>query len=201
MIPIASTAATSTVARTNLVRLLHATHPLSSIRWRAARGASRTVHAQIRLPSARKKYVENSTMKNPATACPRAVPTSAVRVSTPPSAVLSVIASCMPASASLIWVSLALSGPVFSQFRICSMPCTTESARSEAPAATCDPTNVRSSATVAIPKSTTMPAPSGRGTPMPWSRRTTGLTSAAMRSAIANGTVMTAKNASSQRIR
>ena len=55
MMPIASTAATRTVARTNWVRLRQATRPLLSTRSRAARGASRTSQAQIRSPSARKK--------------------------------------------------------------------------------------------------------------------------------------------------
>ena len=72
----ASTAATITVARTNWVSEIQATRPELSTRPRAARGASRTSQAQMRSPSARKKYVENSTMKNPATTWPTAVPTS-----------------------------------------------------------------------------------------------------------------------------
>ncbi len=66
MIPMASTSATITVARTNCVSEIHATRPELSKRGRAARGVSRTIQAQIRSPSARKKNVENSTMKKPA---------------------------------------------------------------------------------------------------------------------------------------
>ena len=55
MIPMASTAATITVARTNWVSEIHATRPELSIRSRAARGDNRTSQAQIRPPSARKK--------------------------------------------------------------------------------------------------------------------------------------------------
>ena len=65
MMPIASTSATMTVARTNWVSETQATRPELSTRARAARGSSRTIQAQIRSPSARKKYVENSTMKKP----------------------------------------------------------------------------------------------------------------------------------------
>ena len=43
------------------------------------RGNSRTTQDQMRLPSARKKYVANSTMKKPATMWPTAVPTSVTR--------------------------------------------------------------------------------------------------------------------------
>ena len=53
-----------------------ATRPEESARSRAARGKSRTSQAQIRSPSARKKYVANSTMNRPATTWPTAVPTS-----------------------------------------------------------------------------------------------------------------------------
>ena len=76
MMPIASVPATSTVARTNWVSDLQATRPDESARRRPARGKRRTSQAQIRWPSARKKYVENSTMKMPATTWPTAVPTS-----------------------------------------------------------------------------------------------------------------------------
>ena len=76
MMPIASVPATSTVARTNWVSDFQATRPDESARSRPARGNSRTSQAQMRWPSARKKYVENSTMKMPATTCPTAVPTS-----------------------------------------------------------------------------------------------------------------------------
>jgi hypothetical protein len=62
----ASVAATITVARTNWVSEIQATRPELSTRARAARGESRTSQAQIRLPSARKKNVENRTMKKPA---------------------------------------------------------------------------------------------------------------------------------------
>ena len=55
MIPIASTKATRTVARTNWVSDTHATRPEASTRSRAARGAIRTSHDQMRSPSARKK--------------------------------------------------------------------------------------------------------------------------------------------------
>ena len=66
MMPTASVTATITVARTNWVSEIQATRPELSTRARAARGESRTNQAQIRSPSARKKYVENSTMKSPA---------------------------------------------------------------------------------------------------------------------------------------
>ena len=65
MIPTASTNATITVARTNWVSEIQATRPELSTCCRAARGASRTAHDQIRSPSERKKNVENSTMKKP----------------------------------------------------------------------------------------------------------------------------------------
>ena len=65
-IRMASVAATITVARTNWVSEIQATRPELSTRSRAARGDSRTTQAQIRLPSERKKYVENRTMKKPA---------------------------------------------------------------------------------------------------------------------------------------
>ena len=55
MMPIASASATSTVARTNWVSEIQATRPEPSTCSRAARGASRTSHAQMRPPSARKK--------------------------------------------------------------------------------------------------------------------------------------------------
>ena len=55
MMPIASARATRTVARTNWVSDTHATRPEASTRSRAARGAIRTSHAQMRSPSARKK--------------------------------------------------------------------------------------------------------------------------------------------------
>ena len=55
MMPIASTAATITVARTNWVSEIQATRPELSTCSRAARGAIRTIQAQIRSPSARKK--------------------------------------------------------------------------------------------------------------------------------------------------
>ena len=60
---------------------------------RAARGERRTTQAQIRSPSARKKYVENSTMKKPARTWPSAVPTSVTRVRIAPLVGCSVIAS------------------------------------------------------------------------------------------------------------
>ncbi len=55
MMPIASTRATRTVARTNWVSETHATLPDASTRSRAARGAIRTSHDQMRSPSAMKK--------------------------------------------------------------------------------------------------------------------------------------------------
>ena len=79
MMPIASVPATSTVARTNWVSDFQATRPDESACIRPARGNSRTIQAQMRCPSARKKYVENSTMKMPATTWPTAVPTSLTR--------------------------------------------------------------------------------------------------------------------------
>ena len=89
----ASTSATMTVARTNWVSETQATRPELSTRARAARGASRTVHAQIRSPSARKKYVENSTMKKPAKTWVTALPNDVTWARTWPSLVCSVIAS------------------------------------------------------------------------------------------------------------
>ena len=66
-------------------------------RGRGRRAAtSRTTQAQIRSPSARKKYVENSTMKKPAKTCPTAVLTSVIRPTTSPSSDCSVIASWRP---------------------------------------------------------------------------------------------------------
>ena len=53
--PTASVIATITVARMNWVSEIQATRPELSTRARAARGESRTNHAQIRSPSARKK--------------------------------------------------------------------------------------------------------------------------------------------------
>ena len=103
------------MARTNWVSETQATRPEQSTRSRAARGASRTSQAQIRSPSARKKYVENSTMKKPARTWPTAVPTSVTWPTTPPSWCCSVIASWACAIQSLIWESLALSGPSCSQ--------------------------------------------------------------------------------------
>jgi hypothetical protein len=73
--PTASVTATITVARTNWVSEIQATRPELSTRDRAARGAIRTTQAQMRSPSARKKYVENSTRNSPASTCPRADPT------------------------------------------------------------------------------------------------------------------------------
>ena len=55
MTPIASAAATSTVARTNWVSDTQATRPEPSTSTRLARGDSRTNQAQMRWPSARKK--------------------------------------------------------------------------------------------------------------------------------------------------
>ncbi len=55
MMPIASASATRTVALTNWVSEIQATRPEASTRSRAARGATRTSHDQIRSPSARKK--------------------------------------------------------------------------------------------------------------------------------------------------
>ena len=55
MIPTASASATRTVARTNWVSDTQATRPEASTRSRAARGAIRTSHDQMRSPSARKK--------------------------------------------------------------------------------------------------------------------------------------------------
>ena len=55
MMPIASVAATSTVARTNWVSERQATRPDESAWRRPARGNSRTIQAQMRAPSARKK--------------------------------------------------------------------------------------------------------------------------------------------------
>ena len=65
MMPIESTSATITVARTNWVSEIQATRPELSTRSRAARGAIRTSQAQIRSPSARKKNVANRMMKKP----------------------------------------------------------------------------------------------------------------------------------------
>jgi hypothetical protein len=92
MMPIASVAATMTVARTNWVSEIQATRPELSTCSRAARGARRTIQAQIRLPSARKKYVENRMMKKPATTWPSAVPTSVTRPRIEPPSALGVIA-------------------------------------------------------------------------------------------------------------
>ena len=64
------------MARTNWVSDFQATRPEESARRRPARGKSRTSQAQMSGPSARKKYVANSTMKMPATTWPTAVPTS-----------------------------------------------------------------------------------------------------------------------------
>ena len=69
-------AATITVARTNWVSETQATRPEPSTSTRLARGESRTNQAQMRVPSARKKYVENKTMKNPASTWVIAVPIS-----------------------------------------------------------------------------------------------------------------------------
>ena len=79
MMPIASVAATITVARTNWVSEIQATRPEVSTCSRAARGTIRTSQAQIRSPSARKKYVANRMMKNPASTWPNTVPTSVTR--------------------------------------------------------------------------------------------------------------------------
>jgi len=79
MMPRASVKATSTVARTNAVREVQATRPEESTCTREARGKIRTSQVQMRLPSARKKYVENSTMKKPARMWLRVVPTSVTR--------------------------------------------------------------------------------------------------------------------------
>ena len=64
------------MARTNAVSEVQATRPEESAREREARGKIRTTQDQIRLPSARKKYVANRMMKKPATMWPTAVPTS-----------------------------------------------------------------------------------------------------------------------------
>ena len=76
----------------------------------------------MRSPSARKKYVENSTMKKPASTCPTAAPTSESRVKISPSWAKLLIASCARSRKSLIWLSLACSGPFLSQSVICPTP-------------------------------------------------------------------------------
>ena len=81
------------MARTNWVSEIHATRPELSTRSRAARGASRTAQDQIRSPSARKKNVENSTMKKPATTWPSVAPSSVTWLRTSPSFDRSLIAS------------------------------------------------------------------------------------------------------------
>ena len=90
--PTASVTATITVARTNWVSEIQATRP--ELSTRAARGARRRAaptQAQIRSPSARKKYVENSTMKKPGEdVAERRVPTSVTWLTTPPSLACSV---------------------------------------------------------------------------------------------------------------
>ena len=77
--PSASVKATSIVARTNAVSDVHATRPEESARSREARGKIRTTQDQMRLPSARKKYVANRMMKNPATMWLTALVTSVSR--------------------------------------------------------------------------------------------------------------------------
>ncbi len=198
MIPIASVPATSTVALTNWVSDFHATRPEESARRRPARGNSRTSQAQIRWPSARKKYVANSTMKMPATTCPTAVPTSPTRPTA--SSLKDEIVSCALSSASLSWASVTCSGPSRSQSRIWSMPLVTWSDRLPTPCDTWLPTKVKSSARPAIPRMTTRSDASLRGMPMRCIHATTGLTRAAISNATTSGSTTTRKKLSNHRM-
>ncbi len=110
------------MARTNWVSEIQATRPEESTRARAARGARRTSHDQMRCPSAMKKKVANSTMKKPAKTWVSVVPTSVIRVTTWPSLVWSVIMCCASLMQRSIWESLAFSGPSSSHTRICPSP-------------------------------------------------------------------------------
>ena len=67
MMPTASTAATITVARTNMGQRPPGDPARAvDLAREPPAAASRTTQDQIRAPSARKKYVENRTMKKPA---------------------------------------------------------------------------------------------------------------------------------------
>jgi len=91
----------------------------------------------------------------------------------------------------LIWLSLACSGPVLSQTRICSSPVTTCLDRSFAPWATCWPAKVSSSATMPRVPSTTSREAALRGIRARTSRFTTGITSAVSSIAITSGSTTT----------
>ena len=198
MMPIASVAATSTVARTNWVSDCHATRPEESARRRPARGNRRTSQAQILAPSARKKYVENSTMNRPATTWPTAVPTSAtLPTASSPSAE---ICSWAVSSPSLIWESVTFNGPVRSQSRIWAIPSVTCLDRSPMPDRTWLLTKATISTIAPIRPRTTSIAASWRGRPRFISQVTTGPTSAAMSRATVNGSTTTTKKFNSHRI-
>ncbi|CAA9361307.1 MAG: hypothetical protein AVDCRST_MAG34-2492 [uncultured Nocardioidaceae bacterium] len=190
MIPTASTNATSTVARTNWVRLSHATRPDPSALARAARGNSRTTHAQMRRPSARKKYVAKSTMKKPATTWPIVAPTLVARSTSCSFPVVTMFCASSMASSSC-W-SVTFSGPSWSHRRISSRPVTTWPARSVAPLATCWVAKVSMRiSTASTAMTTTMAATERRTTRVRTS--TSGATSAARNIAMTTGSTTDVK--------
>ena len=133
-------------------------------------------------------------MKKPASTWPTAVPTSVTRLTMPLSPDCSLIASWMLLRYWSICESLAFSGPSRSQSLISWMPSTVESARSEAPLATCCPAKLSSATTEAMVNSTTRIDAMLRRTPTRSSQSTTGTTSAEMSSATTTGMTMTARN-------
>ncbi len=101
-------------------------------------------------------------MKNPATMWPSAVPSAVACVLR--SLPLVCTKFCESSIHLSIWESLAFRGPFCSQSRISPRPSDTLPERSSMLEATCWPTKVSSSATIARPPITTMSAASLRGT-------------------------------------
>ena len=137
-------------------------------------------------------------MKKPATTWPTAVPTSLRRPTA--SSPRFPICSCALSSASLIWESVTLSGPVRSQSRIWSMPSVTCFDRSPIPDVTWLPTNVIPRAISATPNTTISSAPSFVGIPNRCSQPRSGLVSAAISRAMTSGSTTTRKRLSSHRM-
>jgi len=163
---------------------------------RAARGKIRTIHDQIRGPSARKKYVENRTSKAPVSTCPTVVVTLASPYSR--RSFEDVIVACADARASLIWLSLTASAPERSHARISPSPAATWSARSRLPLATCLPVKLKSRTMPVAALTSTSSAATERGILGRTNPRTAGIKSAARSSETASDTASRANRDTSR---
>ena len=192
--PMASARATSTVARTNWVSEIHATRPEPSTCSRAARGARRTSQAQMRLAVGEEEVGREQDDEE----ARHHVPDHGADLGHPGDG--AALAGLLGDGA-LRRLDPAVELAVAEVERTRQQPLadlveSLDHRGGEVLGAAWRPAGRRTSAAARprrCPRSSPAPVASGRGRPIDWSRATAGPTSAAMSSATASGSVMTAR--------